>query len=57
MSDRMKPLAMPAIGTQRNISGIVSIITPTYNRGKVSKERACVFPPPKLPRYRVAYPR
>ena len=39
----MKSLAMPAIGTQRNISGMVSIITPTYNRRKFLKNTLTYF--------------
>jgi len=34
---------MPAIGTQRNISGMVSIITPTYNRGMFLKNAFAYF--------------
>src|SRR5689334_12059527 len=43
MRPRMKSLAMPAIGTQRNISGMVSIITPTYNRRSFLKNTLTYF--------------
>jgi glycosyltransferase involved in cell wall biosynthesis len=39
----MESLAMPAIGTPRNISGMVSIITPTYNRGRFLKNTLTYF--------------
>jgi Glycosyl transferase family 2 len=40
---KMNPPAMPAIATPRNVSGMVSIITPTYNRSKFLKSTLKYF--------------
>src|SRR4051812_37119277 len=40
---KVKSLTMPAIATPHNISGMVSIVTPTYNRGRFLQNALVYF--------------